>query len=309
MATAFRSKVPEYILTAFLALIAALNYHMFVFANAFAPAGLNGIATMIQHVFHFSMGYMALIVNVPLAVFAYFKLSRDYACKTMLFSIVFSLALLIFQQKSAFGFLVYHTADGVSRVLAPVASGAIYGIVYGFVFRTNGSTGGTDVIAAYVHKVRPEYNTMWIIFALNCTVACLSYFVYGFNIEPVILCVLYCFMSSHVGDSMLRGWKQALKFEIITDQPDTLSRCLLHSLGHGVTLLPATGMYSQASRSLLICVVNRHQVADFIDIIENFPGSFAYVSPVAETVGNFKTIPARHGQPNAFMPLDADAPS
>ena len=41
---------------------------------------------------------------------------------------------------------------------------------------------------------------LWILFGLNASVAVLSYFVYGYELEPVILCLLYCFMNSKVCD-------------------------------------------------------------------------------------------------------------
>ena len=56
------------------------------------------------------------------------------------------------------------------------------------------------------------------------------------------------------------------------------------------TLLSAQGMYSHTPRSMLICVVNRHQIVRFQEILAEFPNTFAYVSTVNETVGNFKRI-------------------
>ena len=85
--------------------------------------------------------------------------------------------------------------------------------------RLGGSTGGTDLVAALIHEKRPQSNLIWIIFAINVVVAAVSYVVYDFKIEPVILCMAYCFMSSRVSDTMLKGFKEAVKFEIVTDQP------------------------------------------------------------------------------------------
>ena len=38
----------SYALVAALAAVMGLNYELFVFPNSFAPAGINGIATMVQ---------------------------------------------------------------------------------------------------------------------------------------------------------------------------------------------------------------------------------------------------------------------
>lgn len=51
-----------------MAILGALNYVLFVFPNSFAPSGLNGLLTIIQYLFHFSMGYLSLLINIPLAL-------------------------------------------------------------------------------------------------------------------------------------------------------------------------------------------------------------------------------------------------
>ena len=54
-----------YLVIALMAAFNALNYQIFVFPNKFAPAGINGICTMIQHLTGISVGYMSLLVNIP----------------------------------------------------------------------------------------------------------------------------------------------------------------------------------------------------------------------------------------------------
>jgi len=66
-----------------MALLLALNYHVFIVQNGFAPAGLNGIATMIQYKTGFSISYMSLLINLPLSLFAYFFVHRSFAQKTL----------------------------------------------------------------------------------------------------------------------------------------------------------------------------------------------------------------------------------
>ena len=69
--------------------------------------------------------------------------------------------------------------------------------------------------------------------------------------------------------------------------PEELSRELMQSLHHGCTVIPARGMYSNTERAMLICVVNRRQVVEFERIIKKYEGTFAYISTVNGTVGQF----------------------
>ena len=279
--------IRSYSLVAVLAIVMALSYQLFVFPNAFAPAGINGLATMVQYLFDFSIGYMSLLINLPLILLAWKKLNPDFARKSLLFVLVFSGATLLFNRMD-FSAIAYQ--GGSSAILGPVAAGVVSGAVYGLVIRQNGSTGGTDILAAWVRKLRPDVSLVWVIFSLNASVAVLSFFVYGYQFEPVILCLIYCYLSSRISDSMLKGGKTALKFEVVTRHAPELSARLMEALHHGVTVLPAQGMYSDTPRALLICVVNRHQIARFQAILREFPDTFAYVSSVSETMGNFKQI-------------------
>ena len=281
------------------ALLAAVNYEMFVFPNQFAPSGLNGMATMIQYLLHVNVGYITLLINVPLAVLVFFKVDRKMALYSMLYVVTFSLLLLVFARYSVFKDLAYETDNGTSLILGPLAAGIINGFCYSCMIRWGANTGGMDFIAALIHKKHPDKDLMWIIFSLNVMVAAVSYFVYHFKIEPVLLCIIYCYLTSAVGDRVLKTGKSAVKFEIITHAPAALSQEILYKLGHGVTVLDGRGMYSGKDTKVLLCVINRNQVPELEAIIRRYPGTFAYLAGVSEVMGNFKHVKKRHEIPEA----------
>ena len=289
MGTDWRKRIKGYGIMMILAVITGLSYELFIFPNAFAPAGINGLATMVQYVFHVSIGYLSLIINIPLILLAWARVGKEFAEKTLVFVLAFSATTILFNFVDISRF-AYYTANGNSAILGPVVAGVISGGVYGLAIRQNGCTGGTDILAAWVRKKHPEASLVWVIFGLNASVAILSYFVYEYQFEPVILCLMYCYLTSKISDNFLKGGKKALKFEVVTEEAEALSHRLFQELRHGVTVVPALGMYSEEEKNLLVCVVNRHQIVKFQEILSQFPGSFAYVSEVNETMGNFKRI-------------------
>lgn len=283
-------RVREIVLVVAMAALMALNYVIFIFPNSFAPAGLNGIATMVQYKLGFSVGYMNLLINVPLCLIACFVLNRDYAVKTLIFSIVSSTCILLLQRGvvDVSRWIYRPTENGVSSVLAPIAAGTVNGFIYGTVIRQNACTGGTDVVAAFVHKRRPEQSVVWIIFILNSIVALASFFVYDYRYEPVILCIIYCFLSSRISDQIIRGGKKQLKFEITTHHAEEMAQEIIQTLHHSATVMPARGMYSGKPTDLLVCVINKHQIIEMQKIISHYPDSFACVGDVDEVFGNFR---------------------
>ena len=288
--TSTATRVLRYIYVLMLACLMALNYEIFILPNAFAPAGINGIATMIQYKMGFSIGYMNLLINIPLCLMAFLLLDHDYSVKTFLFCLTFSLVLIVLKNNESIMRYTFSPENDANSTLAAIAAGVVNGFIYGSLMRINASTGGTDIISAMVRCKKPHLSLAWIIFALNSCVAAVSFFVYDFKYEPVILCILYAFVTSRVSDSIVRGIREQIKFEIITDKPEEISKEIILTLRHSATAIEAKGMYSEKEKYLLICIINKHQIFDLQKILKKYPDTFAYISSVSETVGNFKKI-------------------
>lgn len=285
-------KILTYLMIIAMAFVCAVSYQLFVFPNHFAPAGLNGLCTMIQYLFGVSIGYLNLLINIPLALIVFFVVSKPQALRSMTYTLAFSVFTLILEKVDLSAF-AYDTVNGSSTVLGPVVAGIITGFVSGMIFRTGANTGGTEFIASLIHKKNPQANFFWVIFALNVSVAAISFFVYDYQMEPVLLCVMYSFLSSAVRDRMSQNSRSAVRFEIVTDQPQKLSDAIIFNLQHSSTLIPAKGMFSGKETNVLICVVNKSQVAELLSIIHEFPNSFVVMSQVSRVVGNFKKLDSR----------------
>ena len=278
-------KVLTYVVIMLVAVVGALNYELFVFPNQFAPAGINGICTMIQYLGGISVGYLSLLINIPLAIAVFFKVSRSLALRTMVYVTVFSLVLVAFDHVDI-SHLAYDTQS--SAILGPLVAGIINGSCYSLLIRASAYSGGMDFVASLIHKFKPNINFFWTVFALNIAVAAISFFVYGYKLEPVLLCIIYSFTTSTVSDKLNKSGRSAVRFEIVTDHPEAISQAIIQRLHHSATLVPGKGMYQGKETNLLICVVNRTQAATLSAIIRSFPGAFAVMSQVSEVMGNFQ---------------------
>lgn len=288
----FKSKgIFSYLSVMAVAVLLAFNYHIFIVTNNFAPAGLNGIATMIQYKTGFSISYMSLLINIPLCALAFFLVKKSFAVKTLVFSLVYSFVYLFLQNAGLEN--IQYNAKGHDTIYPVIISGVISGFVYGICFKNNASTGGTDVVSRYINKVKPETNFFVVTFTLNTIVAIISLFVYSENsvdYKPVALCIAYCFISTFVGNQILRGTKTAYKFTIVTTHPDEIVTEIRNILHHSATKINAIGTYTNAEKTVLICVVNKHQLSDFQTIISKYDNTFSFYEIANETYGNFKHI-------------------
>lgn len=291
-----KNTVLKYVFITLLGCLLALNYTLFIVPNGFAPAGINGIAVMIQYKLNFSVGFMSLIINIPLCILAYFFINKRFAIGTLVFCLVYSLVYLLFQNIDIERFK--YNAEGVDTIYPVLIAGVISGFCYSCLFRLHASTGGTDIISKYVSKKKPEMNFFFITFILNGIVAISSFFVYAkridgemvYNFKPVCLCIVYCLTSSLVGNFLLKETKTAYQVTIITDTPKEIEEEIINVLHHSATRLSGEGIFTHTNKTVLMCVVNKYQIVEFKKMIEKYPNTFAYVTTANETIGNFKKV-------------------
>ena len=291
---AFFKKSLTYLVICGIALLEAVNYQLFVFPNQFAPSGLNGICTMIQYLTGISVGYLSLLINIPLALWVYKSVSKPLAVRSMVYVVFFSVGLLVLERVDLSAF-AYSTDNGTSKILGPLVAGIIMGFGYSILVRSSAYSGGTDFISALIHNRYPDKSFFGMSFTINACIAIASFFVYDYKMEPVILCILYSFMSTNVGERLMKSGRSAVRFEIVTDQPQALANEIIGRFHHSATLIPAKGMYSGRETNMLVCVVNKTQAAALAAIVKQFPHSFAVMSQVGQVVGNFKNL-SREGK-------------
>lgn len=198
----------SYSLISLLATIDAALSIVLIYPNDFAPVGIQGFTVMIQHLLGISVGYLYIFVNAPMLVIAFFALRKGYSYKSLTYILCFSVMTVIFQKIIShfdLHFLEYRAERVGEAVLVAVGYGAFFGALYSLVVWLGGSTGGTDILAALINRVKPYFNTVWVLFSINAAVAVMSYFVYGRQVLPVILSILSSLASCVLSDCLLRS--------------------------------------------------------------------------------------------------------
>ncbi len=282
-------KAVSYGMIVLAAAVAALSYVILILPNSFAPSGVNGLCTIIQKVFGINIGYMSVLINIPLAILIFFKVSRSLAIRSMVYVGVFSVGLILLEKIDLTDFR-YYTENGTSRILAPLIAGIIMGCIYTILIRTGTYTGGTDFISALVHAKHPQKSVFYISFILNSIVALLSYIVYGYQIEPVFLSIVYSFASTTIADRAMRSGRSAMRFVIITNHGEEIAADIIRLLHHSATIIESEGAFSRKKTNTLICIVNNGQINLLYEILQKYPGTFATCDPVSEIIGNFKKL-------------------
>lgn len=278
-------------LSAFLIAIAA---HSLITPNEFTIGGVSGIAILVNVASGGAIpqSFLLLALNLPLIILAFFFVKKRFAILSAMNIGMQSTFLFLLEQFFP-DFMIAFTGGEAEKIFAAIAAGICIGTAIGLAFKVGGSTGGMDIAAVMIQKKFNAASIAWTIFAINVVIISASLFVFydaekalAYNLLPIMLAAFESYIESKTNESMTNGFQSAREFRIITDKPEEMAQALMKELSRGVTAVPATGMYTKFTHTMLICVVNRRQVATLRRIMKKVdPDSFAVMSNVSQVLG------------------------
>ena len=284
----------EWIVDIMLAVLAGLivgtAYHFFQNSNGFAPGGVGGLATITHYLIADKISWSVLMVafNLPIFILVSLMVNKKLGFLLSIYMLVQSFIPYLYNTIGAKPYSLVNNAADFNIVFACIATGVISGFGFSIMLKRFGASGGTYGISALIRKAKPETNIAYVSFIMDASVVFIAFFVYGMKITPVICTLLNLFIANIIVDNGLNGIKNGYKFEIITSNPNELSKELMERLRHGVTEIKVHGMYSDTDKYMLVCIINKRQVGEMMKIIKRHPDTFASFEKVNEVFGNFK---------------------
>lgn len=240
-------------------IIGALSVAVFLIPANVVPAGVSGLAVIINEIFGLPVGVMTLVLNIPLMFLAYRMLPGGWrmVARTIFVVAVYSLGVDVL---SAFVTEPY-TDD---RLLNTIFGGIVGGISGGLVYRTGSNFGGTSILGLIIQRrtgtplSTTSLYTDTLIIALAGAV---------FGVEGALYAMIVLFLGGVAADYVMEGPSVVRMAFVITDKPDEVAQAVMRQLQRGVTLLPARGMYTGQDRPMLYVTVTRSQVKELKAVI------------------------------------------
>ena len=263
-------------------LLSGIGLYTFVQPANFASSGVEGIALMAQELLGINMGYVSLAINLPLLIVAWFLINKKYVFYTMVYTVCSSIALIVMENLHMWQYVTETNAW-----ISVFASGIILGARTAIMIKIGGSSGGVDIIASMIQKTRPYINIETLITIFCYATIGLSFFVY-WNIESVIMSVVQMLIFNIAISYVLRPTRRAVEVRIITDNPDEFKEYILTQLKHGATVVPCHGLFTSKEKTMIVTVINVHQMNELIKLSRKYPHSFIYFNDVAGVWGNFR---------------------
>lgn len=256
----------------------ALALRLFLVPADLVSGGISGISQLINHYTGWPIGLMVFLGNIPLFLLGWRYLGGVRFALRTAFAIV---AVSFFIEWLA----PFLPAQGLTSdfVLNAIYGGLVSGIGFGLVYRGQGTSGGSDILARILNHWRgvPLSQSYLMTDALVMFTAGLT-----FSWENALYALVMLYVSGLVAEAVTEGGNVVRTALIITDNPEPVQTHILQEMARGVTVLPGRGGYTGQARAVLYCVVTRAEVVQLKNVVRQAdPQAFMVVGQAYEALG------------------------
>ncbi|MBO5856882.1 MAG: YitT family protein [Clostridia bacterium] len=273
-----KQTIIDYIVIAIGATIFSLGIVMFSAPNNIAPGGVSGIGTMLNHLFNIPIGSVIIAVNIPLFIFSFKKFGKKFFYKSLYATFLTSTLIDVLP-------FVLEKHYIYSPLLASIFGGVAIGVGVGIIFLRGGTTGGADILAKLIKLKHPHLSLGTLVFIIDAVIVVSTLFVYR-SIEALLYSTILFFVTSRAVDTIIFGAAKSKMLLIITSHPKEISKKIMEEIGHGVTLIPASGGYTDNKKTIVLSVVRpneAHEINKFVKEIDR--SAFTVITESTEVLG------------------------
>lgn len=265
----------DYILIVFGLVLYAFGFTAFILPHKIVIGGLAGVGTLVYFATNgfISVGVTSYVCNLLLLAMAYKIVGRKFVLRTIFGATVIALALGTLE--SVFMGLGHPLIP--DRVVSVALGAILCGIGVGTAFNHNGSSGGTDIVAAMVSKVSNVSIGRTMIYVDMCIVS--SSLLLPFDgsfeqrIEARIPTIVYGFMVtfivSYVCDMLINTNRQATQFIIFSPKWKEIADKINTEAHRGCTVLDGEGWYSKQNVKILLVFSRKIESVTIFRIIKS----------------------------------------
>ncbi len=256
----------DYIFITVAMAIYAFGFCAFILPEKVVIGGLAGVGTIVY-----------LTLGIPVAI-------TQYACNLALLAIAYKIVGKKFVFGTIYGATMISVFVGIFQPLFPepltnepfmniVIGGLLAGLGVGMAFTHNGSSGGTDIIAAMVQKYTNVTVGRTMLYN-DCIIISSSYFIYH-RIDLVVYGFVVLILCSYMADMIINTNRQAVQFTIFSQKWQEIATAINNDARRGCTILSGMGWYSKHEVKVLLVMCRKIESVTISRIIKSIdPDAF-----------------------------------
>lgn len=268
------------------ALIFAIACNCFIVPSGLNNSGIIGLSQIVRealdrftfvHLPVSSVGILNFLLNVPLLLLAWFKISKKFCINTL---------LCVGAQTVCLTLVPIMEAPILDNVLASaVIGGIVAGVGSGFMLRAGSCSGGIDILGMYLIMIYPDFSIGKLGVVFNAMVYCACAVLYDLPIA--IYSVIYSYFLSQMVDKI--HYQNIKMSATIFTKVAHVDKEITYGLRRGVTYWRGNGSYTDENTYVIMTVVSKQEVNRLKKIVHDCdPKAFVIFNEGMNIDGNFE---------------------
>lgn len=256
-----------------------IGWTVFLLPNDITSGGVPGIASIVYFATGFPVQYSYFVINFFLLLLSLKVLGFKFSMKTIFAVITLTIFLSVIQKITASVSLLQS-----QPFMACILGASFCGSGIGIAFSANGSTGGTDIIAAIINKYR-NISLGRVILICDLVIISSSYLVLH-DLEKVVYGYVTLYVSSFMVDQIVNSARQSVQFFIISKKYEEIGRHINIDMHRGVTIIDGTGLYTGTGVKMMFVLAKKRESTTIFRLIKDIdPNAFVSQSAVIGVYG------------------------
>ena len=270
------------------------GFTIFLLPYQIVTGGVTGLAAVIYYGTNIPIYLSYFVINIILLALALKILGLKFMLKTIyaIFMLSFMLAVAQDWATGPNGELTQVLGEG-QDFMSLVIGCCCTGLSLAIVFLNNGSTGGTDIIAAVVNKYHNISLGRVLIF-VDFIIVGSSFFVFdakpGYEtidaVRKVVFGLCTMVIENLMLDYVMNARRESVQFLIFSKKYQEIDNAIGMQMDHGVTILDGHGWYTGQEMKVLCILAKKNESTYIFRIVKIIdPNAFVSQSSVIGVYG------------------------
>lgn len=247
----------------------AFGWIAFLVSNEIVTGGTTGLSSLIYFGLKIPIPVTYFTINAILLIIAIKIIGWQY-CIRSIFGVVMTTFLISLAES-----LITEPVVKDEPFMSCVIGGILSGVGIGIAFTRNGSTGGTDIVAAIVNKYKPISLGRSILYCDLCIIGA-SYVLFH-SFEKILFGFIVLAVSSYTCDMIINGIRQSIQLLIFSDKYEEIANRINSDIHRGVTILDGMGWYSKQPKKVIVVLAKRSESNSIFRLVKQID-SHAFIS-------------------------------
>lgn len=267
------------------------GWTVFLLPYEIVTGGVTGLSAIIFYATRIPIEYSYFVINFSLLVVALKILGFKFMMKTI-YAIFFLSFLLWGAQKLMTGpdGEFYQVLGPGQEFMSLIIGCVITGTSLAIVFLHNGSTGGTDIIAAVVNKFH-DFSLGTVLIGVDLCIigSCLFIPQFGEELQrcyKVVFGLCTMFVECFTLDYVMNSRRESVQFMIFSREYDKIARAITKHTDHTLTILDGHGWYTGTEMKVICLLAKKNESVLIFRLIKMIdPRAFVSQSSVIGVYG------------------------